>query len=210
VSASSLRRQDRDQLVRRIVFLGVLVVFILGMVPELLTLIIEGRVVILIAAPVASVMAVIIGRPMPKRFFKLLFSKWFFLSYFALGLIHFIGFPFVVKYGAWNESLVVTTALMTGTDPYSLKEPLQSHSFIWILAWVLHVATWLLIPALISIVITDAKEDIKKDQSLRRRLRAWLLASGVPEAKLAAATDEQFRTIEKWLNEQERKDTRHE
>jgi hypothetical protein len=47
-------------------------------------------------------------------------------------------------------------------------------------------------------LVTDAKEDIKKGQSLRRRVRAWLLASGVPKHKLDEATDEFNARRSRW------------
>jgi len=133
---------------------------------------------------------------------RAILGKGFFIAYFALGIIHFIALPrsvgWRVPWLTWDKSLFVTLGLMTGSDPYSFKELLEPHVFIWILAWLIHVTSWLLIPALIALVITEAKDDIKQDKSIQRGIREWLIAAQVPPDKLAAATDEISSEIDKW------------
>ena len=135
---------------------------------------------------------------------RAILGKWFFVAYFVLGVIHFIVFAQRINWITWDKSLFVTVGLMTGSDPYSFKELLEPNGFIWILAWLIHVTSWLLIPALIALVITEAKDDIKKDQSIKTGIREWLIAVGVPQDKLPAATDEVSGAIEKWGDESTR------
>lgn len=129
---------------------------------------------------------------------RAILGKWFFVAYFVLGIIHFFVFPRRINWMTWDKSFFVTVGLMTGSDPYSFKELLEPNGFTWILAWLIHVTSWLLIPALIALVITEAKDDIKKDQSVQRGIRDWLIAARVPQDRLPAATDEISGAIEKW------------
>ena len=91
-------------------------------------------------------------------------SKWFFIVYFILGISYFVVFPLIVPWISWQKSLSVTLSLMTASGPYSFKEIIEPHGSLWLLAWLIHIASWLLIPALISLLITEAKEDIRRDQ----------------------------------------------
>jgi hypothetical protein len=133
---------------------------------------------------------------------RAILGKGFFVAYFVLGIIHFIALPrsvyWRIPWITWDKSFFMTLGLMTGSDPYSFKELLEPHVFIWILAWLIHVASWLLIPALIALVITEAKDDIKKDQSIQRGIHDLLIAAGVSQDSLAAASDEITSEIEKW------------
>jgi hypothetical protein len=109
---------------------------------------------------------------------RAILSKWFFLVYFGLGLVYFFVFPLTVTWIEPVKSFFVTLALMTGSDPYSFKEVLESHGFVWALAWLIHITSWLLIPALIAIVIGEAKEEIKNEQELEKGLRQLLAEAG--------------------------------
>jgi hypothetical protein len=132
---------------------------------------------------------------------RLILSKWFFIVYFALSLVCFSALPLLVSWIGLAKSFFLTLALMTGSDPYSFKEIIEPHGFIWGLAWLIHLASWLLIPAIIALVITEAKEDIKKDQVLRTRVRELLLRSGVSEEDLADATTAFLSEIEAFMDQ---------
>ena len=87
-------------------------------------------------------------------------SKWFFIIYFLLGLIYFFAFPSFVTGISCEKSIFVTLALMTGSDPFTFKDTIESHIVIWILSWLIHIASWLFIPALIGIVVNEAAKKI--------------------------------------------------
>lgn len=97
-----------------------------------------------------------------------LLGKPFFIAYFFLGIIFFALAPCLVPGSSLNDSFFVTLALMTGSDPYSVEPPLplKQTQALWCLSWLIHVTSWLLIPALIGVVINDAAEELKEVQDL--------------------------------------------
>lgn len=136
---------------------------------------------------------------MTRAFFKFLLSTWFFRIYFFLGALYLILSPLIVSDATVRAALFQTMGLMTGSDPYSFKG-IESHGLLWILAWLIHIASWLLIPALIAIVIGDAKEDIKNEQELEKALRLMLdEAGGNPDdaKELRALIDQAMKTTMK-------------
>ncbi len=136
---------------------------------------------------------------MTRAFFKFLLSRWFFRIYFFLGALYLILSPLIVSDATLRAALFQTMGLMTGSDPYSFKG-IESHGLLWILAWLIHIASWLLIPALIAIVIGDAKEDIKNEQELEKTLRLMLEEAGhnPDDAKeLRALIDQAMKTTKK-------------
>ena len=113
------------------------------------------------------------------RILSLVLGKWFFGLYFLLGLVYFVALPLTSVEASWLKSFFLAIGLMTGTDPSSYKDTLEPHSFFWALAWLMHITSWLLIPALISIVIGGAAIDIKRGQGFRRDLEYLLIEAGV-------------------------------
>jgi hypothetical protein len=140
------------------------------MVPELLTLF-KG--VLLIVS-----MAVIVRGSISSAFLRLLFSKWFFRIYFALSGAYLIAVPLMVSEATFRAVLFQTLGLMSGTDPFTFSLEIERHLSLWILAWLIHVASWLLIPALVAIVIGDVREDIKRGQALEKTVGQMLLELG--------------------------------
>jgi hypothetical protein len=146
------------------------------MVPQLLTLLEE----VLLIASVA-----VIGRGlMTRAFLRALFSKWFFGVYFALSVAYLIASPLMVSDENLREVLFKTLGLMSGTDPFTFRAEIESHLTLWILAWLIHIASWLLIPALIAIVIADAKDEIMNEKAFVSTLGDILRKSG-KDPKLA-------------------------
>jgi hypothetical protein len=117
-------------------------------------------------------------------------SKWFFVGYFVLGLICFFAFPSILSWVTWSKSFFITLGLMTGSDPYSFKDHIESYGFVWVLAWMIHIASWLLIPALVALVITETKTKLKDQQQLERGLRDWVIRSGAQERDVDRVTAE--------------------
>jgi len=135
------------------------------------------------------------------RIVKAVLSGWFLLFYFAAGVIFFVAFPRTVSWVGYPKSFTVTLGLLTGGDPYSFKEVVEPHAFIWGLAWVIHVASWLFIPALIALVIADAKEDINKERSLKDGLNQLARELKIKNEKIPEVTNSILGEIENWLRE---------
>jgi hypothetical protein len=138
---------------------------------------------------------------MGRNILNLLVSKWFFLMYLALGVCHFVAFPMRVGNTSFGQSLFVTLGLMTGSDPYTFKETIESHTLIWAIAWIMHVASWLLIPALVGLIINNAAEHIKTQQSLQIAMKDVLDEVGVPKGDLDAAANEIGKLIDDFKKE---------
>lgn len=111
---------------------------------------------------------------MLNKIVHFILGKWFFVAYFSLGVIHFVVSRFSVAAMTWINSFFITLGLMTGSDPYSFKDIIEPNLFIWIMAWLIHVGSWLLIPALIGLLVNDAAQDIKNEQKLRTALDGFL------------------------------------
>jgi hypothetical protein len=139
------------------VFLGVASLFIFGMLPDLLTLFKEE---LLIAS-----LAVIMKVSMTKAFLKWLFSKWFFAVYFGLSASFLIASFLMNRDVTYGPLLFQTLGLMSGSDPFTFRSEIEPHVMLWILAWLIHVASWLLIPALIAIIIAETKEEIMNEKA---------------------------------------------
>jgi hypothetical protein len=111
---------------------------------------------------------------MLKKLAHFILGRWFFVVYFSLGIVNFVVSRFCVPRMSWINSFFITLGLMTGSDPYSFKDILEPDLLIWIMAWLIHVGSWLLIPALIGLLVTDAAQDIKNEQNLRIALDGFL------------------------------------
>lgn len=141
------------------------------------------------------------GQTMILRILRAVLSGWFLLLYFGVGVIFFVAFPGAVSWIEYTKSLTVTLGLLTGSDPYSFKEIVEPHAFLWGLAWVIHVASWLFIPALIALVIADAKEDINKERSLKDGLNQLARELKIKNEKIPEVTNTILGEIETWLKE---------
>lgn len=113
-----------------------------------------------------------------------LFSKWFFLAFFALGLAYLITLPMMVDNVAWRTAGFQTFGLMTGSDPFTFRDVIESHVVAWSLAWLIHLASWLLIPALIALIVADARDDIKRTQSLDEGFAALAAEAGFSKEEI--------------------------
>lgn len=141
------------------------------------------------------------GSQMTKRLLNGLFSKWFFLTYFGLGVAHFVAFPLVTRQATLKTSLFQTIGLMSGSDPYIFKEATQSYLTIWTLGWLIHIASWLFIPGLIALVITDARDEIRKKQSLDAGFASLAGDAGVKHEDIPGVVEELNAEVEKALHE---------
>jgi hypothetical protein len=93
---------------------------------------------------------------------------------------------------------------MTGGDPYTFKPIIGSYFILWFLAWLIHIASWLLIPALIGIVITDAADNIKREQLLHKSLNDFLTQLGIPSQDASELVPELEAKIEQWVKEEDK------
>jgi len=116
---------------------------------------------------------------MTKAILHFFLGKWFFILYFLLGITCFVILPLGIGDVSPAKSGFLTLALMTGSDPYSLKDTIESCKPIWSLAWIIHTGSWLLIPALIGVLINGAAEDIKSQRRLQIALKDLFEELGV-------------------------------
>lgn len=133
-------------------------------------------------------------------------GRWFFAAYFSLGAIYFVVFGFCVATMTWAKSFFITLGLMTGSDPYSFKDLIEPHLFTWIMAWLIHIASWLLIPALIGLLVNNAAQDIKRQQNLRMAIGGLLQEVGVKPEDLSQLTAELHRKLDEMIGESCRKE----
>jgi hypothetical protein len=140
-------------------------------------------------------------------FLRGLFSKWFFVAYFVLGLIFFVVYPLVVTNVNTQAALFQAVGLMTGSDPFTFREALDNHLGIWVLAWLIHFASWLLIPALIALVVADARDEIKQTQSLDTGFAGMAAELGFPSDEIPGVVeilnDAAARTLQEILRKGE-------
>jgi hypothetical protein len=54
-----------------------------------------------------------------------------------------------------GRAAIVTLAVMTGADPSSMANELDSSTYVRVWAWALHVFGWILIPAVIGYFVAD-------------------------------------------------------
>jgi hypothetical protein len=142
---------------------------------------------------------------MKYKLLQLLLGKWFFGMYFAIGLIYFILFPLAITGVSCTNSFFTTLSLMTGSDPYSFKDSIEKHKILWSLAWIIHIASWLFIPALISLIVTNAADDIKKAGRLQRSLMELVIEAGVRSEDAAELVSQMENELKRMVNESEKK-----
>ena len=126
---------------------------------------------------------------MLEKVVHFILGRWFFAVYFSLGAIYFVVSRFFVCTMTWAKSLFITLGLMTGSDPYSFKDAIEPYLLIWLLAWLIHIASWLLIPALIGLLVSDAAQDIKRQRALQMGLSKLLTEAGVSQEDLPRFED---------------------
>jgi hypothetical protein len=132
-----------------------------------------------------------------KRSIGFFLSKWFFIAYFALGILHFVVYKLYIPAATPGKSFFMTLGLMTGSDPYSFKDVIEPYLFTWILAWVIHVGSWLLIPALIGLLVNDAAQEVRSQHRLVRALDSLLRDAGIEQDELSPITAELRSQIDK-------------
>jgi hypothetical protein len=142
---------------------------------------------------------------MTRELIRFFLSRWFFVVFFIFGLIYFVAFPIAIADTSYGRSFVTTLALMTGSDPYTFKDTIEANMVIWGLAWLIHIGSWLLIPALISLVVTNIAEDIKNEQRLQRGLRDFFIQAGVKKEDLDALATKSKAELDRIIKDAEEK-----
>lgn len=117
-------------------------------------------------------------------------NKWFFAAYFASGVLYFIFALYTIPCLTVRKLSFITLALMTGSDPYTFLEIIGVNLSSWTLAWVLHIGSWLLIPAIIGVLVNDAAQDIKEQQRLQLVMRDYLIEVGIKPDKVPIVFDD--------------------
>lgn len=102
-------------------------------------------------------------------------------------------FSLTVPDAAWCDSFFITLGLITGSDPYTFQDRIREYQLLWSLAWLIHIGSWLLIPALIGLVIGDVAEEMKKEQRFRTALDELMREIGIKPHE-APKLVEQLRT----------------
>lgn len=110
---------------------------------------------------------------------RIILRKEFFIFYFALGLAFFLIFLGFVANASCEKSIFLTVGLMTGSDPNDFKDTIEPYKFIWVLAWAIHIVSWLFIPAVIGLILTNTAEQIKHEERLGTALDIYLQEEGI-------------------------------
>lgn len=142
---------------------------------------------------------------MKHTILQIVLGKWFFLVYFVFGLVYFVVSALTVPCTSWPDSFFTTLGLLTGSDPFSFKESIESHQVVWGLAWIIHIGSWLLIPALVGLLISDISDDIKREQRLQKSLTNFVIEAGVSPQEASELVSELRSELEKMIAESERK-----
>ena len=143
---------------------------------------------------------------MLEKVVHFILGRWFFAVYFSLGAIYFVVFRLSVCTMTWVKSLFITLGLMTGSDPYSFKDTIEPYLLIWLLAWLIHIASWLLIPALIGLLVSDAAQDIKRERALQKGFNELLIEAGVSQENLPRFEDTLRGKLDEMIKESYRKE----
>jgi len=138
---------------------------------------------------------------MPSKLLRWLFSKWFFVTYFALGLVYYLSLPLILGNLRYRDAAFQTVGLMTGSDPFTFSKDIETNVFVWLLAWLIHLLSWLLIPALIALVVTDARDEIQKTQRLNSDLARLAAEAGFNQEEIPVVLKELNSEMEKILAE---------
>jgi len=133
-------------------------------------------------------------------------SKWFFISYFSLGVSYLVVSRLTVAATAWAQCFFMTLGLMTGSDPYSFKDAIGPNSLTWVLAWPIHIGSWLLMPALIGLLVNDAAQGIKNQQRLQIAIARFLQAAGIKEVDLSEFTAKLHGQLDEMIAESQREE----
>lgn len=134
---------------------------------------------------------------------RIFLGRWFFVAYFLLGLLHFALATSMVSGSAPSDVIFVTLGLLTGSDPFSFGVEVKSHLSIWCLAWLIHVGSWLIMPALIGLLIGEVAEEINNRTILKVSLAHLATAAGVPESKVDECIVDIERDFEIWAAKKE-------
>lgn len=138
---------------------------------------------------------------MLEKVARFILGTWFFISYFALGAIYFVVSWLFLAMMTCAKAFFTTLGLMTGSDPYSFKDLIEPYPLLWILAWLIHIASWLLIPALVGLLVNDVAQDIKRQQGLRIALSGFLQEAGVRQEDLSQLTVKLHRELDAMIRE---------
>jgi hypothetical protein len=186
--------------VRKALACEVVIIFLFGTMPDLLIVTSKGLLLTVAVIAVISLSRRMVPS-MGKNFFKWLFSKWFFRLYFGSSAVFLIVFPIVVPATSIRTAVFDTLGLMSGSDPFAFKSEIENHLGLWVIAWLIHVASWLLIPALIALVVAEARDEIKKTQSLDDGFAALARDAGVTGSEIRNTVKELNDGVETLLTE---------
>jgi hypothetical protein len=132
------------------------------------------------------------------RAIEVLLGPAFFYIYFVLGVIFFVLTPIFIGTESWGKSLFLAVGLMTGSDPFTFEARIAQCWGIWMLAWIIHVASWLFMPILAGIVINNVIAYISQTRKARLRasLRELAIAAGITEEDVEAVVDKMVARVE--------------
>jgi hypothetical protein len=123
------------------------------------------------------------------------------------GVAFFLLLPWLNPAVSWAEALSLSVGLLTGSDPYQLTRWLRPSDVpdaigapgaAWLFAWVLHTQSWLVIPALFAIVLSETAELTELEHRRlgeTRRLTNRLINEITEEAISPAPKDEASTNI---------------
>jgi hypothetical protein len=84
------------------------------------------------------------------------FASWrFFVGYAVAGLVYFVVLLISLSPPV-GDAVSMTVGLLTGGDPYEIRNPIEKCWATWVGAWLLHTVSWVFVPALIGLLVTQA------------------------------------------------------
>lgn len=131
---------------------------------------------------------------------KIVLGKYFFITYLGLGVIYFFVSALDCLENKATTSFFYTLGLLTGGDPFSLNQTFESHPYTWSLAWIIHIGSWLFIPALVGAIISSAADDLRKERDLKSSLISAAKALGIPENEIPEFIAEIEKEVIDWHN----------
>lgn len=132
-------------------------------------------------------------------FLRFFLNPRFLLVYLSIGLLYFAILPWLVGSLSYGQAFFIVLGLLTGGDPYSFKTTVESSNVAWGLAWLIHIASWLIIPILVGMALTEAavRMKVERRRELVTSLKAWAKASGLSEENAQGFAQEALREIER-------------
>jgi hypothetical protein len=101
---------------------------------------------------------------MKDQLIDLFLTPRFLLFYGIVGGLYCAALPWLIPSFTRGDAFFTTLGLLTGGDPFTFRDKLLLSNFAWIVAWVIHGASWLIIPILVGLVFNKVEERKKRQR----------------------------------------------